>query len=515
MEPVTKMLSQRASGVLLHPTSISTAYGIGDLGPEAFAWIDWLADAGQKYWQVLPLVPTDKGDSPYQSPSAFAGNPWLISPDVLATEGLLTHEELEAAKAGVDTRLSRVHFNEAGTRKNGLLELAAGRFAALPTNHHLQQEFASFLGAERDWLEPHAEFMTLREINHGRWWLEWTEEVTPERRLTDSGREQHRSRLFAHRLWQFLFFRQWDALRAHARSRGIHIIGDVPIYVAHDSADVWANRQWFQLDDTGRSTRVAGVPPDYFSATGQLWSNPLYDWDAVQRDGYRWWIARMRAALRQVDLVRLDHFRGFEAYWSVPAGEETAVNGEWITGPNDAFLTALRDTLRDENGQLPIIAEDLGMITEEVHALRKRFGLPGMNVLHFRLPGAPHEPRFRLDEFDVNSVVYTGTHDNDTTHGWFEAEIVPYPERLQQLKEFTPCSPDHIAWEFIELAWKSSSALAIAPLQDVLSLDHSARMNTPGTAFGDYGNWQWKYTPGMLTSEIAARLRKLTASTGR
>ncbi|HET6424403.1 MAG TPA: 4-alpha-glucanotransferase [Planctomycetaceae bacterium] len=509
------MLSHRASGVLLHPTSIPTAYGIGDLGPDAFAWVDWLADAGQKYWQVLPLVPTDSGDSPYQSPSVFAGNPWLISPDLLVRDGLLTEEEITAAKAGVDVREKRVRFADAGERKNGLLELAANRLQALPSSDPLQQEFQAFCAAERDWLEPHAEFMTLREINSGRWWLEWTIDVTPERRLTDAGREQHASRLTAHRLWQFVFFRQWDALRAHARSRGVQIIGDVPIYVAHDSADVWANRAWFLLDDTGRSTRVAGVPPDYFSETGQLWSNPLYDWDALQRDGYRWWIARMRAALRLVDLVRLDHFRGFESYWSIPAGEETAVSGEWIPGPRDAFLSVLQESLRDNEGQLPIIAEDLGMITEAVHEFRKRFGLPGMNVLHFRLPGAPHEPRFRLDEFDVNSVIYTGTHDNDTTRGWFEAEILPYPERLQQLKEFTPCDPDNIAWEFIELAWKSSSALAIAPLQDVLSLDHSARMNTPGTAFGDYANWQWKYSPGMLTADIAARLRELTVSTGR
>lgn len=509
------MLSQRASGVLLHPTSIPTAYGIGDLGPDAYHWIDWLADAGQKYWQILPLVPTDNGDSPYQSPSAFAGNPWLISPDRLALDGLLTPDDLAAAKVGVDPRNSRVNFAEAGARKNGLLELAAGRFAALPDSHPLRLECECFIAAEYAWLQPHSEFMTLREINSGRWWLEWTVDVTPERRLTDNGREQHQSRLMAHCFWQFLFFRQWEAIRNYAASRGIKIIGDVPIYVAHDSADVWANREWFQLDDAGRSTFVAGVPPDYFSETGQLWSNPLYDWEALQREGYRWWIGRMRAALRQVDLVRLDHFRGFEAYWSVPAGELTAVNGTWAKGPNDAFLAAMQAALRDENGQLPIIAEDLGMITEEVHALRKRFGLPGMNVLHFRLPGAPHEPRFRPDEFDVNSVVYTGTHDNDTTRGWFEAEIVPYPERLQQLKEFTPCEPDHIAWEFIELAWKSSSVLAIAPLQDVLSLDHSARMNTPGTAFGDFANWQWKYVPGMLTAEIAARLRELTASTGR
>ncbi len=506
------MLSHRASGVLLHPTSIPTQFGIGDLGPMALRWVDWLADAGQKYWQVLPLVPTDRGDSPYQSPSAFAGNPLLISPEGLFADGLLTADELADASRGIDPQAARVNFAEAGARKRRLLETAATK---LPSHDSLRNEFADFCAAEHAWLEPHAEFMTLREINDGRWWLEWTVDVTDERRLTASGREKHAARLEAHRLWQFLFFRQWDALRAHAHSRGVKIIGDVPIYVAHDSADVWANRTWFQLDDAGRSTRVAGVPPDYFAATGQLWSNPLYDWDALQRDGYRWWVARMRATLRQVDLVRLDHFRGFEAYWSVRAGEETAINGEWVQGPNDAFLAVLRDTLTDDEGQLPIIAEDLGMITEEVHALRKRFGLPGMNVLQFRLPGAPHEPKFQLDEFDANSVVYTGTHDNDTTAGWFESDIAPFPERLAQMREFTPCDPGNMAWEFIALAWRSSSLLAVAPLQDVLGLGHAARMNTPGTAFGDFANWQWKYSAEMLTADTAKRLLELTASVGR
>lgn len=509
------MLSHRASGVLLHPTSIPTSFGIGDLGPEAFRWIDWLAAAGQKYWQVLPLVPTDRGDSPYQSPSAFAGNPWLISPELLQRDGLLNAEECADAARGIDPAAPRVMFDQAGSRKQRLLEIVASRFQSQRHHHSLHSAFDEFCAAEYAWLEPHAEFMTLREINGGSWWLDWTVDVTPDHRLSDAGRDRHAARVDAHRLWQFLFFRQWSALREYAGERGVKIIGDVPIYVAHDSADVWANRVWFQLDDAGRSTRVAGVPPDYFSETGQLWSNPLYDWEALHRDGYRWWIARMHAALRLVDLVRLDHFRGFEAYWSVPAGETTAIHGEWIPGPNDAFLAAMRDALTNQHGPLPIIAEDLGMITEPVHALRKRFGLPGMNVLQFRLPGAPHEPRFRLDEFDPNSVVYTGTHDNDTTVGWFQSEIVPYPERLEQLREFTQCDPQNIAWEFIELAWKSSSLLAVTPLQDVLSLDRTARMNTPGTAFGEFANWQWKYAPPMLTSATAARLSELTASTGR
>lgn len=509
------MLTHRASGVLLHPTSLPTRYGLGDLGPEAFRLLDWLAEAGQQFWQVLPLVPTDVGDSPYQSPSAFAGNPLLISPDGLMQDGLLTADDLERAADERSLSAVLVDFTAAGARKLALLETAAHRFGDLAGSHPLRVEYDRFCNAERAWLDPHAEFMTLREANAGGWWMNWTVDVTPDRRLTAEAVVRRADRLQAHRLWQFLFFRQWDALRAAAHQRGIEIIGDLPIYVSHDSADVWANRQWFQLDDHGRSTFVAGVPPDYFSKSGQLWSNPLYDWEALHRDGYRWWIARMHAALRTVDLVRLDHFRGFEAYWSVPAGESTAINGTWIPGPADALLSAIRSELAGADGHLPIIAEDLGMITPEVHALRERFGLPGMKVLQFRLPGDPWEPPFRLDEFEPNSVVYTGTHDNDATIGWFASEIAPNPERLEKLKQITPCDPQGIAWEFIELAWRSTSHLAVAPLQDFLSLGSEARMNTPGTAGEGCVNWRWKFTPDRLTNELAQRLRALTEATGR
>jgi 4-alpha-glucanotransferase len=354
--------------------------------------------------------------------------------------------------------------------------------------------------------------MVLREANGQRAWVEWTVGVDDHRRPLDAALKARADRLDAYAFWQFLFFRQWGQLREAARSRGISLIGDVPIYVSHDSCDVWSNREWFQLDETGRSTAVAGVPPDYFAKDGQLWSNPLYDWDALQRDGYRWWIERMRAVLKTVDLVRLDHFRGFEAYWSVPASEPTAVNGQWIDGPRDSFLAAIRDAL-GADGNLPIIAEDLGHITEPVHQLRQNFDLPGMKVLQFRLPGDPWEPPYRTDEFEPNSVVYTGTHDNDTTRGWFQSEIQPEADKLEQLRRHTPCDPERIAWEFLELAWQSTSLMAIAPLQDVLSLDSEARMNTPGTV-GDH-NWRWKYVPEALTDELASRLKELTVQTGR
>ncbi len=508
----TGMLTTRASGILLHPTCIPTRFGIGDLGPAAEHWIDWVAGAGQRYWQVLPLGPTDQGDSPYQSPSAFGGNPWLISPERLQAAGLVSADDLRAAELPGSEQQGKVDFGAVIPRKKELIETAARNFFAGAGDPGLRAEYETFQHTEGEWLLAHARFMALREANDFRWWLEWTRYVDEQKHPTADVDEALHDRIQVHTFWQFLFFQQWDRLRKYARQRNIQIIGDAPIYVAHDSCDVWSQRKWFQLDDGGRPTAVAGVPPDYFCEDGQLWSNPLYRWDVLKEDGYRWWIQRLHAVLRQVDLLRLDHFRAFEAYWSVPATDKTAVNGTWIPGPCDDFLAAIRDGLSTD-GNLPIIAEDLGMITEEVHALRQRFDLPGMKVLQFRLPGDPWEPPFRLDEFEPNSVVYTGTHDNDTTLGWFKAEIEPKPERLAELRKYTPAEAEHISWEFVEIAWKSSSLLAIAPLQDLLSLDSNARMNAPGT-IGDH-NWRWKYVPEMLTAGPQERLQRLTEQTGR
>ncbi|MDZ4684157.1 MAG: 4-alpha-glucanotransferase [Planctomycetaceae bacterium] len=506
------MLTHRSSGLLLHPTSFPTRFGIGDLGPEAVRFLDWLADAGQRYWQVLPLGPTDHGDSPYQSPAAFAGNPLLISPERLFEEGLVSAAEVGSAEVPGSEQAARVDFATVRQRKSALLEAAAARYREGAMPPELRGEFAAFREAEQAWLTPYAQFMALREANGNRWWLEWTTGVDNEHRIAPEALTKFADRIETYSFWQFLFFRQWNRLRDAARGRGIDIIGDVPIYVSHDSCDVWSNRRWFQLDGHGRPTTVAGVPPDYFCKDGQLWSNPLYNWDALHADEYRWWIDRLRAVLKTVDLVRLDHFRGFEAYWAVPAGDPTAVNGTWVDGPRDGFLSAVRAALAAD-GHVPIIAEDLGLITEPVHELRRRFDLPGMKVLHFRLPGDPWEPPFRIDEFEPNSVVYTGTHDNDTTRGWFLSEIQPNHDRLEQLRRVTPCDPDCIAWEFLEIAWRSSSLLAMAPLQDVLSLGGDARMNQPGTV-GDH-NWRWKYVPDVLTPDLANRLRELTESTGR
>ena len=504
------MLKERASGVLLHPTSIPTRYGIGDLGPQAYEFIDWLAAAGQKYWQVLPLCPTDSGGSPYQSPSSFACNPLLISPDLLATDGLLNETDLADAALPEIEFASRLDFHLAEEKKHHLLSAAVGAMKSLPADHPLQVEMTQFLSQYGNWVENHAKFMAFREINQNRSWQLWGEseaELSAERKSAFA--ESYRVSI----LLQFFFIRQWQRLRDYAKQRGIQIIGDIPIYVSHDSVDVWAHRSLFQLDERGNMTRVAGVPPDYFAATGQLWNNPLYDWDAMERDGYRWWIDRLNVALQFVDLVRLDHFRGFEAYWSVPAGETTAINGEWVPGPRGKLLRALCDA-RGSGSSVPIIAEDLGLITEEVNALRREFDLPGMKVLQFMLPGEPwdhHHP----EEFEPNSVAYTGTHDNDTTLGWFRSNIANRHDQLERLKQYTKCDEANIAWEFIELAWRSGSNLAITPLQDILSLGTDARMNTPGTCGPENANWRWKYVPGMLTQDAQQRLADLTRAAGR
>ncbi|MFO0918401.1 MAG: 4-alpha-glucanotransferase [Planctomycetaceae bacterium] len=512
------MLTGRASGLLLHPTSLPNSYGIGDLGPGARDFLHWLAAAKQRVWQVLPLGPTDHGDSPYQSPSAFAGNPSLISLDWLATDGLLDAAELRQAERAPSASPHRVDFDAVRRQKNPLLETAARRL--LDSRGHLTADYEQFCRDESLWLESYVAFMSLRAANSGKAWCDWSNHVDEhQQRLTepDPDLESHQQ---LHRALQFLFFRQWGQLRKTAHELGILLVGDVPIYVSYDCADVWSHRQYFQLNGGGRSTFVAGVPPDYFSATGQLWNNPLYDWGALRQDGYRWWIERMQASLRSVDMVRLDHFRGFEAYWSIPFGEKTAERGEWILGPGADFLQSLTASLAPSKtastvvAGLPVIAEDLGMITEPVHQLRKQFDLPGMNVLQFILPGEPHSPP-DLQSFEPNSVVYTGTHDNDTTRGWFRTEIAPHPDRLERLKRWTSGDESRICREMLELAWRSASHWAIAPVQDILELGSEARMNTPGTSGEGFTNWQWRLGDGQLTEETAHRLADLTVSADR
>lgn len=491
----------RSSGILLHPTSLPGRFGIGDLGNEAYQFVDFLVGAGQKLWQIMPLGPTGYGDSPYQSFSSFAGNPLLISPELLAEEGLLSQSDLDTVP---DFPEGRVDYGPVIAFKQALLRRAYERFQAqaAPTR---RAAFRAFCRRHAAWLDDFALFMALKEAHRGTVWSSWEKDIAsrqPEalqawtQKLADS--------IEAHKFAQYLFFTQWLALKDYANAFGIRIIGDIPIFVAYDSADVWAHPELFYLDENGQPTVVAGVPPDFFSETGQLWGNPLYRWEVLAQDGYAWWIERVRATLRLVDIIRLDHFRGFEGYWEVPFGEPTAVKGRWVKGPGAALFQALQDAL----GPLPIIAEDLGVITPEVEAIRDQFDFPGMKVLQFAFATTPADP-FLPHNFLRNCVVYTGTHDNDTTLGWFQT--APPAERAFALK-YTGSTGEEFNWDLIRLALASVADTAIIPLQDVLGIGSEGRMNLPGRASG---NWAWRYLPGSLTPEIQERLRELTEIYGR
>ncbi len=486
---------ERSSGILLHPTSLPSPFGIGDLGPAAFAWVDALARARQSWWQVLPLGPTGYGDSPYSVFSAFAGNPNLISPELLVREGFLNTDDLAAGNWPAD----QVEYGQIIPYKAGLTAHAWNNFRA-GRGPELRTEFEEFCAQEASWLDDFALFMALKEAHGGVSWHQWPEDfVLRKPAALQKVRQDLADPMALHRFRQFLFYRQWRALKEYARQRNIRLIGDVPIFVADDSADVWINPELFLLDSRRQPAFISGVPPDYFSNTGQLWGNPLYNWQAHQSSGYAWWTARLRAALAQVDLVRLDHFRGFEAYWEVPAGQATAQNGRWVKGPGADFLRVLRDQL----GGLPLIAEDLGVITPEVRQLRLEFNLPGMRILQFAFGGAP-ERRFLPHRHVRNTVVYTGTHDNDTTHGWYETLT---PDELSFLRRYAPSTDNDISWDLIRLAWMSVADYAITPLQDVFSLGSEARMNRPGRP---WGNWRWRFRADMLTETMLDRLAELT-----
>jgi 4-alpha-glucanotransferase len=485
------MERERASGILLHPTSLPGRYGIGELGDEARDFLAFLVAAGQKLWQVLPLGPTSYGDSPYQSFSAFAGNPLLISTDRLLRDGLLTTDDLDDLP---DFPAGQVDFGPVIAHKNTLLRRAYTRFAA-------SGEPAELLRWDAPWLDDYALFMALKDHHGGAVWSSWDPAlVRRDPAALAAMRETLADDIDFQRFCQGRFFRDWGDLKREANEQGVRIIGDLPIFVAYDSADVWANQGLFFLDAAGQPSVVAGVPPDYFSATGQLWGNPLYRWDVMARDGFAWWVERLRMSLTLFDLARIDHFRGFEAYWEIPADETTAINGRWVQGPGAAFF----DGIRAELGDLPIIAEDLGLITPEVLALRERFALPGMAVLQF----APSDPTnvYLPHHHERNSVVYTGTHDNDTTRGWWAATTEAERDFVQRYLGH-PVTEETIAAEFIRLALGSVAHTAIIPLQDVLNLGSEARMNTPGTAGG---NWGWRYGAGALTDEAAEQLRELT-----
>jgi 4-alpha-glucanotransferase len=484
----------RSSGILLHPTSLPGRFGVGDIGPTAHAWIDTLAHARQTWWQILPVGPTGYGDSPYQSFSTFAGNLNLLSPELIVRDGLLRSEDIEGQAFPDD----HVDYPRVEAFKIGLVRQAWTNYRN-GWAHYIRDEFDRFGNDRRAWIDDYALFMAIKEARGGQPWYEWPNALRlREPDAISSARQELADSIGVYRFGQFLFFRQWHELRRHAGEHGIRLIGDVPIFVSPDSADVWANPQNYLLDADLRPRVVAGVPPDYFSRTGQLWGNPHYNWDAMRSTGFAWWVERLKAILELVDLVRIDHFRGFCAAWQVPAGETTAIEGEWVPGPAGELFERLQTAL----GNLPLIAEDLGEITPDVYALRDELGLPGMKIIQFAFD-KPTNP-FLPHNFPSNCIAYTGTHDNDTTRGWWAA--APEHERCYAQRYMARDGSD-IAWDLMRLAWASVADLAIAPVQDVLDLGTEMRMNLPGVG---QGYWRWRMLPGALDGSKLNRLRELT-----
>ena len=483
----------RAAGVILHPTSLPGGHGVGDLGAQAYAWVDFLAAAKQQLWQVLPLGPTGYGDSPYQSFSAFAGNPNLISLDKLVAEGLLQESDLENAPAND----GRVDYGAVISFKDGALRRASQMFQSVAGKQ--RSAFERFCKAQAYWLDDYALFMALKEAHEGQPWNTWEEPLrTRKKRALGKFEEENAEAVLRHKVWQWVFYRQWLELKAYANAKNIKIVGDIPIFIAYDSADAWANPELYYFDASGNPEVVAGVPPDYFSATGQRWGNPIYRWQKMQNRDFAWWVSRFRSSLDFYDLIRVDHFRGFESYWEIPADKPTAEEGRWVKGPGQALF----DALKKELGDLPIIAEDLGVITPEVEGLRDHNGLPGMKVLQFAFAGGGADP-YLPHNYGENCVVYTGTHDNDTTQGWFDKA----PESERDFVRRYLATDDHaIVWEFVRLAYSSVARYAVVPLQDVLQLGSEARMNTPGEAGG---NWGWRFSEGQLGSWLAPALAEM------
>jgi len=498
------MAFSRSSGILLHPTSHPGRYGIGELGREAYQFIDFLAQSGQKLWQILPLGPTGYGNSPYMSFSAIAGNHLLISLDILREKNLLSEADFEDIP---DFPLDQVDFDKLIAWKIPLLRKAASNFVK-GSDTILYKQFAGFCAGNADWLEDYALFMALSHAYQGKVWMEWPTEIR-ERHwgALETPKQELQEEIFLHKFLQFEFFEQWLALKRYANSLGIEIIGDIPIYVSHNSADVWANPQVFRLDtQTGNPLEVAGVPPDYFSETGQLWGNPLYNWDYLKNTGFDWWVRRLKAVLSLVDIIRIDHFRGLEAYWAVAFGQENAINGHWLKAPGyDLF-----NTIGARLGKLPIIAEDLGDIDQAVLDFRDHFAFPGMKILHFAFGGDAGNPYLPFN-VERNCVIYTGTHDNNTTVGWFQDNANDY-EKARLYQYLGAPSGQGVAWDLIRLAYSSVANQAIVPLQDVLGLGSDARMNTPSVA---EGNWSWRYRQEALTGEYSERLRDLVNLFGR
>ncbi|MBN1265478.1 MAG: 4-alpha-glucanotransferase [Anaerolineales bacterium] len=501
MQLRTQLNFKRAGGILLHPTSLPGPFGIGDLGPVCIDWLDWLKNSGCSLWQFLPLGPTGYADSPYQCLSAFAGNPLLISPQVLLQDGLLDSDDL-VPNPHFDP--SYVDYGRVIELKIPLLQKAAQRFLQDAGNQK-KAAFERFCRNQQFWLDDFALFIVLKTEHGLAPWHTWEKSLAlrdPE--TLSNAWSSLQSEVRIQQVIQYFFFQQWRGVRSRAEELGITLIGDLPIFVAHDSAEVWAHPEMFLLQEDGQPEYVAGVPPDYFSPTGQRWGNPLYRWDYMREFGYRWWTKRLKAALEIAHTVRLDHFRGFEAYWEIPASEETAVIGRWVKGPGKELLLKLQENL----GGLPIIAEDLGLITPEVIKLRDSFSLPGMKVLQFAFDADDTHPFLPLN-YSQNCVAYTGTHDNDTVRGWYEAA----PEEEKDFaRRYLRVSGEDIAWDMIRAVWHSRAVWALAPMQDFLALHTSARMNYPGRM---EGNWSWRLREDQITTDLQSKIAALSKESGR
>ena len=489
---------ERSSGILFHPTSLPGKYGIGTLGKEAYAFIDFLKKSRQKLWQIFPLGPTGYGDSPYQSFSSFAGNPYLIDFDLLIEAHLLSEEDLRDVFFGDNEEY--IDYGAIYNQKYPLLRKAYENFKS-SDNHEMRENLEDFKRENASWLNDYSLYISLKNHFNGLPWNEWAHDI----KNREHGAMEHYKNELAddieyHNFIQFLFFKQWGDVKRYANENGIKIIGDIPIFVAADSSDAWANPEIFLFDEERKPVKVAGVPPDYFSATGQLWGNPLYNWQKLKETNYSWWVERVRANLSTCDIIRIDHFRGFEAYWAVPYGDDTAINGQWEPGPGIDLFNAIKSQL----GELPIIAEDLGLMTQGVIDLREATGFPGMKILGFAFDSG-EENDYLPHTYTKNCVVYTGTHDNDTLIGWFQKAK---EEDRQFARDYLNSrSDDEIHWDAIRGAWSSVTNMAISPVQDFLGLGSEARINTPGVAAG---NWQWRLRHEVLTDELAERIAKLT-----
>ncbi len=477
------MKYQRAAGILCHPTSFPGKYGIGDLGSEAYSFIDFLEAAGQTLWQVFPLGPTGYGDSPYQCFSAFAGNPMLISPELLFQDGLLTREQLSLNQK---FNPGEIDFGTIINFKTSLLHLAYHNYLQ-QNDHPFSSAIAEFEKKHKSWLDDFSLFMAVKEFHGGELWTTWDPAIAQRKRgAIKAWKEKLADRIQYQVFIQFIFSRQWKSLRQYANLKGIKIIGDLPIFIAYDSADLWSNKESFTVDENGKLLFVAGVPPDYFSPTGQLWGNPLYQWDVMEADDFSWWRKRLSNLLELVDIIRIDHFRGFEAYWKIPGDAPTAETGKWVKAPGKKLFNSIKNHL----GDVPIIAEDLGLITKEVDELRDHFNFPGIKILQFAF-GKKMENKFLPHNFISNCVVHTGSHDNDTTRGYFEQAKNEQNDIYQFTQDYLNYYDNDICQELIRIAYASAANIAVIPMQDVLNLGSEARMNFPGKLGG---NWTWRFT---------------------